>query len=257
MGLVPKKNIFWLFDTVAPSRYLLRFRKLLIFEPFIGYDIATRGRIPHYGCTGRKEFVKALKNLRAETDLLLEDIEAYHIFMAVRSTDKVPGDIAEVGVYRGGSAKIICSVKGDRPLHLFDTFEGLPKVDDGDAVWPFYEGKFAASFDEVRKYFETERNVFLYKGIFPDTSGPVSDRAFSLVNLDVDTYESTRQCLQFFYQRMSPGGIIISHDYLTAPGVRKAFDEFFDDKPEPVIETAGSQCFVVKVKGKSGPVHAS
>jgi hypothetical protein len=46
---------------------------------------------------------------------------------------------------------------------------------------------------------------------------------------------------------MSPGGIIISHDYITAPGVQKAFDEFFSNKPEPLIETAGSQCFIVKL----------
>ncbi len=46
---------------------------------------------------------------------------------------------------------------------------------------------------------------------------------------------------------MSRGGIIISHDYITAPGVKKAFDDFFDGKIEPVLETAGSQCLVVKV----------
>jgi hypothetical protein len=248
MNIVPKKNLISAFDTVAPYRYLVKFRKLLVFEPFMGYDIAMRGRIPHYGCPDRKAFAKSLKKIRNETDLLLEDIEAYHISMAVRCTQKVPGDIAEVGVYRGGSAKIICAVKGDRHLHLFDTFEGLPRVDDVDAVWPFYEGKFAASYEDVRQYLGTEKNVTFYKGVFPDTAGPVAGCAFSLVNLDVDTYESTKQCLNFFYPRMSPGGIIISHDYLTTPGVQKAFDEFFADKVEPVIETAGSQCFVVKVK---------
>jgi O-methyltransferase len=46
---------------------------------------------------------------------------------------------------------------------------------------------------------------------------------------------------------MSPGGILLSHDYITAPGVKKAFDNFFDGKAEPVLETAGSQCLVVKV----------
>jgi hypothetical protein len=247
MSLFPKKNLIWFFDAIAPSRYLLKLRKFLIFEPFFGHDIATRGRFSHYGCPDRKEFTKTLKKIRAETDLLLEDIEAYHIFMAVRRTLKIPGDIAEVGVYRGGSAKIICAAKESRKLHLFDTFEGLPKVDDVDAVWPFYEGKFAASLESVQDYLANESNVFFYKGVFPDTSGPVADQKFSLVNLDVDTYESTRQCLLFFYGRMTPGGIIISHDYLTAPGVQKAFDEFFGDKPEPIIETAGSQCMVVKV----------
>jgi O-methyltransferase len=46
---------------------------------------------------------------------------------------------------------------------------------------------------------------------------------------------------------MSPGGVILSHDYATTPGVRKAFDDFFANKAEPVLETAGSQCLVVKI----------
>jgi len=247
MSLFPKKNLFWAFDSLVPSRYLLKLRKAVFFEPFIGNDIATRGRLSHYGCNDRKNFSKSLKKIRADTELLLEDIEAWHIYMAVKRTQKVPGDIAEVGVYRGGSAKVICSAKGGRNLHLFDTFEGLPKVDDIDMVWPFYEGKFAASFEDVKEYLGCEENVFFYKGIFPGTSGPIHDKKFSLVNFDVDTYESTKQCLEFFYNRMSPGGILLSHDYVTAPGVKKACDDFFEDKPEPVLETAGSQCLVVKV----------
>jgi hypothetical protein len=52
---------------------------------------------------------------------------------------------------------------------------------------------------------------------------------------------------------MSTGGIIIAHDYghLISAGVRKAIDEFFADKPEPVIELCGSQCLVVKVQAQS------
>jgi hypothetical protein len=248
MSIFPKKDIICLFDSIAPSKYLVKFRKLAAIEPFLGYDIASRGRLSHYGCAERKAFARDLKKIRADTELLLEDIEAYHIYMAVKRTQKVEGDIAEVGVYKGGSAKIICLAKGEKPLHLFDTFAGLPKVDDVDAVWPFYEGKFAASYDRVQEYLAQEKNVFFYKGIFPETAGPVKGRHFSLVNCDVDTYESTKQCLGFFYPRMNPGGLIISHDYITVPGVKKAFDEFFLDKPEPVVETAGSQCIVVKCR---------
>jgi O-methyltransferase len=247
MSLFPKKNLFLVFDFLIPSKYLLKFRKFIFFEPFLGNDIANRGRLSHYGNAERKEFAKALKKIRSETELLLEDVEAYYIYMAVKRTQKVPGDIAEVGVYKGGSAKIICSAKGEKRLHLFDTFEGLPKVEDIDMIWPFYEGKFSASYDDVKEYFKNDPNVFFYKGIFPGTSEPVKEKTFSMVNLDVDTYESTRKCLEFFYNRMSPGGILISHDYMTADGVKKAFDDFFDGKTEPVLETAGSQCLVVKV----------
>ncbi len=247
MSLFPRKDIFSIVDAIFPSRYLIRLRKLLVFEPFYGYDIAMRGRLSHYGDADRRAFAKTLRKIRSETELLLEDIEAYHIFMAARRTRKIPGDIAEVGVYRGGSAKIICSAKGEKILHLFDTFTGLPKVDEIDSSWPFYEGKFAASLESVQEYLKGEQGIRFYKGIFPATGGPVRDTKFSMVNLDVDTYESTKESLGFFYPRMSPGGIIISHDYITAPGVKKAFDDFFAVKPEPVLETAGSQCLVVKL----------
>jgi hypothetical protein len=247
MSLFPKKKMISIFDSVVPSKYISRLRKFAFLHPFSGRELANRGRLSHYGCTTRKAFAKDLVKIRSETELLIEDIEAYHIYMAVRSTQKVPGDIAEVGVYMGGSAKIICSAKGDKTLHLFDTFEGLPQVDEIDMVWPFYEGKFAASFDDVKEYLKSDSRVHFYKGIFPETGGPVRDTMFSMVNLDVDCYESTKQALEFFYTRMSRGGIILSHDYINTPGVRKAFDDFFEGKPEPVLETAGSQCLVVKV----------
>ena len=38
---------------------------------------------------------------------------------------------------------------------------------------------------------------------------------------------------------MSPGGILLAHDYLVADGLRTAIDQFFADKPEPIIELAG------------------
>ena len=247
MSLFPKKHLIWVFDSVVPSRYIHKCRRLFFFDPVYGNDLAHRGRLSHYGSEERKAFARDLKKIRSETELLIEDIEAYHIYMAVKRAQKVPGDIAEVGVYKGGSAKIICSVKGEKHLHLFDTFEGLPQVDEIDMVWPFYEGKFAASYDKVRDYLKGETNVTFYKGIFPETAGPIENKTFSMVNLDVDCYESTKQCLEFFYSRMSPGGIILSHDYATTPGVRKAFDDFFEGKVEPVLETAGSQCLVVKV----------
>jgi len=45
---------------------------------------------------------------------------------------------------------------------------------------------------------------------------------------------------------MNKGGVIISHDYFGSPVVKKAFDDFFKDKPEPIIEMSGTQCLIVK-----------
>jgi O-methyltransferase len=199
-----------------------------------------------YGTEERARVLELTRKIHREVPFLLDDSEASQIFNAVQQTAKVEGDLAEVGVFRGGSAKLICEAKGDRPLHLFDTFEGLPPPGARDAT-RFAAGQYVALLEEVRQYLSGYPEVFFYKGFFPDTAGPIADRRFSFVHLDVDLYESTLNCLSYFYPRMNPGGVLMSHDYTNAEGVRQAFDQFFADKPEPVLEVALSQALVVKV----------
>jgi hypothetical protein len=171
--------------------------------------------------------------------------EAYMIRAAVLRTAKVEGEIAEVGVFWGGTARVICEAKGNRPLHLFDTFEGLPQPGEADSA--FHKGQYACSLENVRQYLSGFPEVSFHQGLFPATGEPVKDRKFSFVHLDVDLYESTLGALEFFYPRMDPGAILISHDYVAFPGVRAAFDGFFAQKPEPVVELTGNQCLIVKV----------
>jgi O-methyltransferase len=171
--------------------------------------------------------------------------EAYIIRSAVLATERVPGVIAEVGVFRGGTAKVISEAKNQRALHLFDTFEGLPSpgtIDKG-----FDRGEYACSLTEVKAYLAGCQNVFYHPGLFPETAAPVRDFRFSFVHLDVDLYESTLAALQFFYPRMSTGAMLISHDFVEISAVRRAFDEYFSDRPQPVLELSGNQCLVVKI----------
>jgi O-methyltransferase len=215
-----------------------------VFLKAATYAIESKGMVVvSYSDPERRRVIDLIARVRQETEMLLDINEAYQIVMAVKRTDKTEGDIAEVGVYKGGSAKLICEAKGSRRLHLFDTFEGIPRV---EAVDDYSVGQFAASLEGVRSCLEGYGDVYFYKGIFPDTVDAIRDARFSFVHLDVDTYRSTSDCLRFFYPRMNRGGVTISHDYMTVPGVRAAFDEFFRDKPEPIIEMSGSQCLIVK-----------
>jgi O-methyltransferase len=187
--------------------------------------------------------------------------ELYNLYRLVPQVAALEGDIAEVGVYRGASARVICAVKGDKPLHLFDTFEGLPGVaaadytDDRTAFSPggrrdlaLHQGKFSAGFQDVQSYLAGFENVRWYRGVFPATAEPVRDRRFCFVHLDVDTYQSTRDGLSFFYPRLSAGGMLVSHDYATVscPGVHQAFDEFLQAHPQPVIELWDTQALLIK-----------
>jgi hypothetical protein len=162
-----------------------------------------------------------------------------------------------VGVYRGGSAQLIAELKGKRNLYLFDNFEeGLLWVGEIDnkayymgefKTIELHKGDYAFSYQKVKDRLSKYQNVYMSKGIFPKTSEPVENKKFSFVNLDVDTHKSTLDCLKFFYPRMVKGGIIISHDYIGVRGVRNAFDEFFKNRSEPIIEMSGSQCLIVKI----------
>lgn len=220
-----------------------------ILAKFAQYTIS-RQRIVviHYNDKYRSKIIDLINSIKRETEMVLGINEAYSIYMAVAKTKKISGEIAEVGVYRGGSAKLICEAKGEKSLHLFDTFEGIPKIDSIDSS-SFYAGQYAASIEDVQNFLKNYEKVYFYKGMFPATSSPIKDKKFCFVHLDVDTHESTLNCLKFFYPRMMQGGIIISHDYINSDGVRRAFDEFFEDKIEPIIELSGSQCLISKTEG--------
>ena len=110
----------------------------------------------------------------------------------------------------------------------------------------FYTGQFHSNLDDVRKYVGTDR-VHYHPGLFPSTAAAVSDSVFSFVHLDADLYESTMSAFEFFYPRVSPGGVILVHDYPTASGIVKSLADFFRDKPEPVIELTGYQAMIVKL----------
>jgi O-methyltransferase len=180
-----------------------------------------------------------------ERDMLLSSVEAAQIYKTARSVARIPGDIAEVGVYRGASSRIIREAEPHKTFHLFDTFEGLPKPSDRDDA--FYEGLYRSSLPDVQRYLERYQGLHFYKGLFPETAGPVRDLQFSFVHLDVDLYESTLSGLKFFWPRLSTCGAILSHDYSTSPGVKAAFDEFFAARAAPVFPLAHSQCLVVRV----------
>jgi hypothetical protein len=191
-------------------------------------------------------FIRLYKEGKAVTSLR----ELHNIYRLVKQTSKIDGDVAEVGVYKGGSAKMIAELKGDKKLHLFDTFEGMPEVNS--SIDLHKKGDYKdTSLDSVKNYLSNYKNICFYKGYFPASLAGSNCHAlnFSFANLDVDLYESTKSCLEFFYGRLNKGGVILSHDYrsISCPGVRRAFDEFFLDKPEIIIELWDSQCLIVKM----------
>jgi len=156
--------------------------------------------------------------------------------------DKVPGDLIETGVWRGGAVIFMRGVLKaygvtDRTVWAADSFDGLPAPNA--AKYPQDAGihleqyrQLAIPIDEVRLNFERyellDDQVRFLKGWFSDTLPQAPIRKLSLLRLDGDLYESTMDALKNLYARVSPGGYVIVDDYSVIPACRQAVHDFRD-----------------------------
>jgi len=166
----------------------------------------------------------------------------------------IAGALAELGVYKGGTAKLIHHYVPERQLHLFDTFEGFTSrsvsTEKKHTDFDTKGRKFSdTSIEQVRDYISPQNdNITFHQGYFPDSlPEDFPEQQFAFVHLDADLYEPTFEGLKYFYPRMSKKGIILVHDYNAWIGARKAVDDFFADKdelPVPMPDKSGSALII-------------
>ena len=193
----------------------------------------------------------AFKRIFNKIDYTLVDhARCYVLHQFAKQASALPGDLAEVGVYKGGTAKLLAltiALRAKKTVHLFDTFAGMPPADA--AVDCHHEGDLGdTSLQAVQRHLRDCDNVRFYPGFFPDTAGPVENLRFCLVHVDADIYQSVKDSCTFFYSRLESGGIMVFDDYgfPSCPGARKAVDEFFASKPECPVYLPSGQCVVVR-----------
>lgn len=168
--------------------------------------------------------------------------------------DGIPGDVVELGVYKGDTAVLFANFvrKMAKNLYLLDTFEGFD-VRDLEAKEQHLNGAFAdTALDYVISRVGEENTVYI-KGFFPETAAQLDDeKRYSIVHIDTDLYAPIKAGLEYFYPRLNVGGFLILHDYMSLcwDGAIRAIDEFFADKPEfiiPIPDVAGT-VMIRKVK---------
>ncbi|MEI7501457.1 MAG: TylF/MycF/NovP-related O-methyltransferase [Bacteroidota bacterium] len=168
--------------------------------------------------------------------------------------EKIPGVFVELGVYKGESAAIIHQMDPDRPFHLFDTFTGFPssdlKLETGEAATYTVKNFADTNVDQVLKKITGNHNIIIHPGYFPDSTADFHDKV-ALVNLDADLYKPTKAGLEFFYHRLSPGGVIIIHDYNDKWfGVITAVNDFMKTIPEILIALPDRDGTVMIIRNK-------
>ena len=167
----------------------------------------------------RSERIEAERFLRARYWSIATDyVRNGTLELLCREVQEVPGSIAELGVYRGDFAALMHANLPDRRIHLFDTFNGFDDRDrevDDERSWVTRFHDFSdTSMDAVRQMFPEHAEVIFHRGWFPETTHDVADdERFALVSLDADLYQPMLAGLRWFWERMTPGGYILIHDY--------------------------------------------
>ena len=169
---------------------------------------------------------------------------------------RVPGDFVELGCNSGESSiviqKVLNNLAPDKKLHCFDSFEGLPDLTGADADHGVYgKGWMSASqfaFHDNFRQAGLAPPAHVHKGWFEETVPRLLPDRIAFALLDGDLYASTKHILPHVYERMSPGAVAMFGVYYDekvfprphtigpykSPGVKRATDEFFADKPEKV-----------------------
>ena len=154
--------------------------------------------------------------------------------------DRVPGDVIETGVWRGGSCILMRAVLKahgctDRTVWVADSFQGLPPPNveryPQDRGLDLSQEKFlAVSLQQVqanfRKYGLLDDRVRFLEGWFKDTLPAAPIERLAVMRLDGDLYESTTDALTHLYPKLSVGGYVIIDDYGAVPACAQAVADF-------------------------------
>ncbi len=182
-----------------------------------------------------------------------EQVANFQHLIARVLESQVAGAFTEFGCYTGNTSTVIGTflreAKSDKEFHVYDSFEhtlGRSRID--------VLGRFVQTMKS-----EGLELPHIHRGdLFQTLPDALPERvAFAHFDLGVggdpaDHATCLLHCLEHVYSRMPHGAIGVLMDYHVPgvtiegadvnPGVRKACDEFFMDRPEKVVTLYGGPC---------------
>jgi Macrocin-O-methyltransferase (TylF) len=177
----------------------------------------------------------------------------------------VPGDIAELGVYRGlglmtwaNLLEAFCIGDRTKTVFGFDNWagfthfapeDGAEKEQAGKSVGGFNPADFKRELLSAIDIYDSDRfvpwkpRIKLIDGDIAQTVPAFLDEnpgvRLSLVHFDCDLYEPTLAALHAIWPKLSRGGIMMFDEYGIPdwPGETAAVDQFLADKPALRLQT--------------------
>lgn len=171
---------------------------------------------------------------------------AHIVTWAANQTKDIEGDFVELGVFYGHLSKVLIgyepAILRNRKFFLVDPWgEGeANKFENAlyrDDIYQFVKNRFA-------EYPEVE----LIRGFVPDILEKIPSSKVAFLMIDMNGHAAEIAALEYFYSRMTKGGIIYFDDYGGRwSKLREVVDQFLLDKPEELLTFASPNAILVKM----------
>jgi hypothetical protein len=199
--------------------------------------------------TWQAEPTKEALALRAIERVVRSKSDFFERALIALSSNGISGDYAEFGCYGGTSMWLawreISANPVDRHMWAFDSFAGLPKIedprDDHPAWIPDTMSMTVDDFHSVLANRGVPRGAYTtiegyYAESLPRLGSDGEPRDIALAYIDCDLYSSTVTVLEFLAPRLKHGMILAFDDYYCwtdadVSGERAALDEFAAEHP--------------------------
>jgi O-methyltransferase len=265
------KSFFRTFGTFTLGRgdYILpaKAKRVLIYTAVDTlYGIVDLKRMARYQAhqSSSHPFLELYYQARALTktsDFFAKESRLYTISELIQNhvfKNKIPGHFAECGCFRGHSSYVIATLLKQQSFQntfwIFDSFEGISKktpIDNKGEGAGVPQDFLKAPLENLKKVLEPFPFVSIHKGWIPEVfeTAPIATEKFAFLHVDVDLYEPTKECLDYFFSKMSPGGVIFISNYNVShwPGSIQAVDEFVaNNRTAFFLKNQIEGCVIVK-----------
>lgn len=168
---------------------------------------------------------------------------------------RLEGDFVDCGVNTGLFSRAVMEYvkfdQLDKTYYLLDTFEGMdPRYSSEYEMARHSKIGYQSNMGLFEKVQETFSgfNTRIIKGAVPDTLEMVDTKKVAYLSIDMNCVKPEVDALEFFWDRMVSGGMIIMDDY-AYPGAedqKKAHDQFAESKGVKILTLPTCQGLIIK-----------
>ncbi|MGI9534576.1 MAG: TylF/MycF/NovP-related O-methyltransferase [Thermodesulfobacteriota bacterium] len=186
----------------------------------------------------------------------------YTVCWAARIGISLEGDFVECGVNRGGFARAIINYtnfsKSEKKFYLLDTYCGINKQhlteeEIINGINPNNPNQ-TDCYQDVLETFKEFKNVKIVKGSIPETLNQVTSNKIAFLSIDLNNAKPEIAAANFFWDKLSPGAIIVLDDYAYSDVYkiqRIEFNNFAKDKNVEILTLPTGQGLIIKPETKT------